>query len=285
MNIFKKIGQAIMKCLYFILFELIVIFAYPFMHIKRKGKDNIKKDDEARVFISNHLEIYGPSVIYLHLPVRKKSYWVIDRMLDKEQVSAQMHAGIDKEENYKWAPKWLKNFAVKVLKNFLVYVLKSRVRGISVSRDNQRQLIKTFQASVSVLEKKRNLCIFPEVSYQEKGIGEIFTSFAVFGRYYYKKTGKKISYYPVYLDKANKVMNIAPPIVYDPQDDESIDKIVEYVRSSINDFSESAPLSKKELKQAKKKQKNEGKIKENEIESKNIESEYNDSEEQLQQEA
>ena len=259
MNIFKYLWQKIVNFIYYLGFLILVVILYPILHCKVKGKKNIKKTDEARIFISNHLEIYGPTLIYLRLPVRKKRYWIIDKIMDKETVERQMRWGIDNENNYKWAPKWLKNIAVKVLKNFVVYVLKVRVKGISVSRDNEREIIKTFKTSVDALNKKQNLCIFPEVSYQEKGIGDVFPTFAVFAKYFYKKTGKKISYYPVYIDKANKQMNIGNKITYDPDNENSVDEIVNYVCKTINDFAESAPLSKRELKNLAKSEKNDTK--------------------------
>lgn len=236
MNIFKYLWTKIKNFLYFLLYLFVVIFGAPFLRCKSKGKKNIKKDDEARVFVANHLEVYGPTVMHLHLPIKKKRFWIIDRMLNKESIEEQMRPGIMNENHFTWAPKWLKKCALKLMKGFVYYVLNYRVKNISVSRDESREIMKTFQQSVLALEKKENLVIFPEINYQDKGISEVYESFAILGKYYYKKTGKCLSYYPVYIDKDKKVMFIGNAMKYDPNDENSVKNIVNYTYKTINDF-------------------------------------------------
>ena len=71
-NFFLKAIIFILECIEFIilsvLFSIIFLVIQPFIWCFTKGKKNVQKDDEARVFVSNHYEIYGPVVVFLRFP-------------------------------------------------------------------------------------------------------------------------------------------------------------------------------------------------------------------------
>ena len=108
-NIFKSfffaIGKSIRNFFMWITFWIIYIIAKPFVRCKIIGKQNISKTDEARVFVSNHYEIYGPLAIFMRFPYKFRP-WVIDKMMSPQKVEEQMGLGIySKFPNY---PMWLK---------------------------------------------------------------------------------------------------------------------------------------------------------------------------------
>lgn len=246
MNIFKLIGRAFSHIFHFIAYLILYVILFFAMPIKVKGKKNIrKKDGKIKVYISNHLQLYGPLVMHLHFPVKKKCFWVHENMMDKEKVAEQMGYTVLDKKRFKWAPMWLRRLAIKVLKNLAVYILKYRAKGIAISRENTRELMKTFAISLKRANKRYSLVIFPEMDPIDVGVGELFSGFTSFAKYAYKKTGKIVSFYPVYIDQANKKLNICEPIDYDPQNSNYSDEIVDYITSSINSFVESTQIENK----------------------------------------
>ena len=107
--IFKSIEFIIFS----IIFGVILIIIQPFFWCFTKGKKNVKKDDEARIFTANHYEIYGPVAMFLRFPFRFRP-WVIDKMCEAQSIEKHMSIGF--YNNYKWLPKWIKFILIKLAK-------------------------------------------------------------------------------------------------------------------------------------------------------------------------
>ncbi len=217
---FCAIGRGIRTVILYLLFGIIYFFIWPFFYCKVKGKENIKDNDEARVFLANHYEIFGPVAMYISFPLKFRP-WIIDKMMEEDCVEAQMSLMI--MNNYKHVPVWFKKFVIKSLKTFMVFIMRV-ARGISVSRENPRSAIKTFSISTETLEKNESVLIFPELLYVKESIGEFQTGFEHFAKYYHKKTGKHVTIYPVFISQALRTMYIGEPIKFDPEE-ENIDLI------------------------------------------------------------
>lgn len=223
-NIFLKPILFVLKAIEFILFSIIfgVLFLIiqPFIWCWTKGKNNLKKDDEARVFVANHYEIYGPFIMFLRFPFKFRP-WVIDKMCESKSIEKHMSIGL--YNNYKWIPRWIKFILIKIAKRFLLFVIRFS-RPIPVSRDNPRSNIKTLQKSVEALNKNNSILIFPELCSVKEGVGEFMSGFEHIGKYYHQKTGKKVSFYPVFISKKKKIIYIEEPIVFNPDNDPNEEK-------------------------------------------------------------
>ncbi len=256
-SFFCAIGRTIKNFFLFLTFSLAYIFVAPFIRCKVVGKKNVNKTDEARVFVANHYEIYGPIAIFLRFPYKFRP-WVIDKMTDPAQVEQQMSLGIyGKFEKY---PIWIKKIAIKLLKNIMVYTMNNRAKAIPVSRENPRANIKTMQESVKTLEKGKNIVIFPELSYVDEGVGEFQTGFEHLAKFYHQKTGKKITFYPIFVSQIGKKMFIEKPITFNPENDPNQEKkkITTYlheamVQSYLENEVNNAEIQKKKEKKAQKK--------------------------------
>ena len=260
-NIFKTILDLFLALIRNAIFFLFYIIAFPFVFLfvkgKVKGKENLNKDDEARIFVANHYEVYGPFIAYMHFPYSFRP-WIIDKMIDPKTVEEHMSIGIYNQ--FPKFPKWLKFIFIKISKNLMVFFMKTIARGISVSRDNIRKNITTMQISTETLEKGESILIFPEASAVKEGVGEFMTGFEHIGKYYHQKTGKKVSFYPMFISKINQTMYIGKPIVFNPDNDsnEEKDRIVNTLRDRmVNDYIkyECGKASKKAKKLSKKRRK------------------------------
>ena len=231
--IFTAIIKVLGKILLFFQFWILFLFLKIFVRCKVKGKNNYNKKDEARVFLFNHYEIYGPVAAYLNFPYKYRS-WVIDKLTSSETVKQQMSIGIyNKFPKY---PRWFKTIMIHLLKNLVIFTMRY-TGSIPVSRENLRDNIKTMQESEKCLNKRKNIAIFPELSYVDEGVGEFQSGFEHLGKYYYQKTGRKISFYPVFISQKNKEMYIEKPIIYNPDNDTITEKksIMEYTHDAMVD--------------------------------------------------
>lgn len=223
-NIFIKPLMFLLKIVEFIIlgsiFGVLFLIAQPFVWCWTKGKKNVNKSDEARIFVANHYEIYGPFIMFMRFPFKFRP-WVIDKMCEPKSIEQQMSIGF--YNNYKWLPRWFKFCLVKIAKRLVLFAIRL-TRPIPVSRDNPRANIKTMQMSVEVLQKKTNIVIYPELNSVKEGVGDFMTGFEHIGKYYYQKTGKKVSFYPIFVSKKNHCMYIENPIIYNPENDQNLEK-------------------------------------------------------------
>lgn len=250
---FCAIGRGIKNFFLWLQYCLLYIIFAPQARCKIVGKQKVLKTDEARVFLSNHYELFGPVAMYLSFPYKFKP-WVIDKMLDKKSVEEQMSISVF--NNFQKYPMWLKKIGVKAVRNLMLYVM-NRAGAISVSRENLRANLKTMNESVETLNNKKAILIFPELSYVQKGVGEFQTGFEHLGKYYYQKTGKKISFYPTFVSQDNKEIYIGDPIIYNPEGDpnEEKAKIVSYLHETMTNLYIENEVNHPEKSKVKKKKK------------------------------
>ena len=228
------------------IFGVIFLLAQPFIWCKTKGRHNVQKNDEARVFVANHYEIYGPFIMFMRFPYKFRP-WVIDKMCESKSIEQQMSIGF--LNNYKWLPRWFKIFLIKIAKRLVLFVIRF-ARPIPVSRDNPRANIKTLQTSIDALNKKNNIVIYPELSSVKEGVGEFMSGFEHIGKYYYQKTGKKVSFYPVFISRKKHTMFIEKPIIFNPENDPNAEK--ERIVSLLHDSIENSYILNEKTKKDKK---------------------------------
>ena len=251
----KGIGIFIRNIFFYIIYYVAYIFVFPFVCSKVVGKKKIKKTDEARVFVVNHYELIGPATMYMSFPYRFKP-WIIDKMMDEKLVKQQM--GLMVYNNYKGVPMFFKKAAVHTLGSLTSFVMR-HAGGIAVSRENLRANIKTFEISSKYLEKGKNLAIWPELYYVKEGVGKFQNGIEHFAKYYYKKTNKKITFYPIFVSKQLRTIFVSDGIIYNPNS-ETPSEIVDMLRDEMV-----KTYQEVELKNAKLQQKLEKKRKKSEI--------------------
>ena len=211
------LGRGVKHLLSSILLGLLILILRPWFAVKTVGKEYLNASDEGRVFVSNHLELYGPIVMKLRFPYRTRP-WVIDKLMNEETVEAQVRPGIDK--NFRFLPRFIREGIVNIAKFMMTYTMK-KMQGIPVHLHDVRRVMETIEVSVNMLDRGDNILIFPEEyssdgGYLLKGVSEFRTGFATLGRSYYLATGKRLAFYPVYVSKSNRRIYILPPTYYEP---------------------------------------------------------------------
>ena len=226
----------------FVIFMLAII-TFPFVKSKVIGKENVKKDDEARVFLANHYELFGPATCFLSFPYKNR-VWVLDKMVNPKLM--EEHMGLMIYRDFKKVPRFVKKIAIKVVKNLLLTAIKL-AGGIPVSRGYSMKNIAAMQQSVATFEQGKSILIFPEKDYVKQGIGELMDGFVYLGNYCYSKTGKKVSFYPMFISQKKRRICISEPIRYNPENSSSVekDRIVAYIKEEMTKSHEALEKSQK----------------------------------------
>jgi len=188
----------------------------PFMPSRVIGKKNVDLENGPVVFVGNHLEIYGPLITNLHLPFYFRS-WIISSMLDREIVAKQLEAGVDNV--FHFLPKKLRARLPRLIAPIIRYVLQS-LDPIPVYRGTAREVVNTMHLTVDAMEYEDNILLFPEnpgeENYRLSGVSDFYSGFAAIGAEYYKRTGNRTTFYPVYANKFKRTLTIGPGIRFDP---------------------------------------------------------------------
>jgi hypothetical protein len=221
--------------------RVLMFFLRIFIYNKVIGKEKVKAPKgTSLVFVCNHGEVYGPIVTNLYIPFPLRP-WVTSEMIMPEETTNYVYEGTFKRQ--KWIPARLRYPAAKLVTPIINWAMEG-VEGIPVFRNNPRELINTFRVTAAAMEAGDNILIFPENPhdsrsesnfYLRKGVGEFFTGFTMVAPIYYKKTGKRCVFVPVYADKKKHTLTFGEVTAYDPDNEPNAEKerICAYLREEM----------------------------------------------------
>lgn len=180
---------------------------YP--KIKTEGLENLPP--EPAIIVGNHCKMNGPISAELYAPAPSVT-WCAGQMMELKEVP-----------DYAFADFWsAKPKAVRWLYRILSYLIAplsvcvfNNASTIGVYHDTR--VLSTFKKTVAKLSEGANVVIFPEhAEARNHIICEFQTHFIDVAKLYYKRTGKAVSFVPMYLAPTLKTMYLGKPVQYDP---------------------------------------------------------------------
>ena len=187
--------------------------------------------DGPAVYVCNHSSIRGPVIMTLYFPRAHKTWAISHAVAGGRETAVYAYHDILFGRSKRW--KLPSRLAAK----FISYTLPPLLREagtIPVHRD--LKIKETLKASVDALERGEDVVIFAESPkrYSEY-VNELQEGFVRLGMLYFQRTGKKLKFYPAYVEKKNRKISVAAPVEYDP--DRSVkdqrSEICEALRDSI----------------------------------------------------
>ncbi len=174
-----------------------------------KGEENLQ---EPCVLVTRHLNNYGPFAVYLFAPFEFHmwSFYVFfdpdDYYKHCSEFTFSKRAGM---------PKWLACALAGLLSHPAAWFYRS-LRMIPVYRGT-REIFKTLDLSLEVLEKGENILIMTDVNYAGEGseMGEMYTGFLHLGKQYYQRTGKNLRFAAMSINRENRYLRVSAPIEFD----------------------------------------------------------------------
>ncbi len=217
--------------------KILALLLKPFFYHRVIGARRVHLGDGPVIFVANHREIYGPIVTNLYLPFSFRP-WIDAHMLERESIIAHM----TRNTFARVRPAWLARGFMKLARPILVWLLNS-VEPIPVYRGASRELLQTMSRSVTALQEQDNLLIFPEApakspngKYAAAGISPFYTGFVHVAKYYFRQSGKAVTFYPVFAHSRKRTITIGRGVTYDPRGKRESERISERLMAAMNDM-------------------------------------------------
>lgn len=215
---------------------LLKIVGAVYIRYDIEGLENIP--EEPSFVIGNHAQLHGPLVSQLRL--MKNAYtWCAAEVKDIKE--AQPYAYCDfwsgKPKNIRWLFKLL-SYVVAPL---LVYI-HVNARTIGVYHDHR--VFATFRETIRRMEEGNHIIIFPEKAEPNNNILCHFQEgFVDTAKMYFKRTGKRAAFVPMYVAPKLKKMMIGEPVYYNEENahDDERRRICEEMTRAITDMAKSLP--------------------------------------------
>lgn len=205
---------------------------------KMKVLGTEKLPDEPVIIVGNHCQMNGPIACELYFPGNRYT-WCAGQMMNMKEVPAYAY-----QDFWSHKPKFSKPF-YKLLSYLiapLASYLLSRANTIAVYRDSR--IISTFRTTVNKLSDGASVVIFPEHDVEHNNIVYDFQDkFIDIARLYYKRTGKELTFVPLYIAPKLKSMHLGDPIRFsaDTPIDEERRRLCDYLMNEITDIARGLP--------------------------------------------
>ncbi len=204
------------KSFVFVVIRAIVKLLYP--KIEVVGRDSIPETNA--ILVGNHCLMNGPISAELYLP--ENCYiWCAGQMMNLKEVPKYAF-----EDFWSQKPVVLRPFyrlLSYIIAPFSVSIFNS-ARTVGVYHD--MRILSTFKNSVRMLKEGKNMVIFPEKDEPDNNIVYKFQDkFVDIAKLYYKTSGNKITFVPMYISPKLKKIYIGDGIMFDPENDIGAERI------------------------------------------------------------
>ncbi len=180
---------------------------YP--KITLSGVKNLPQ--EPCILVGNHSQLHGPISCELYAPGRHFT-WCAGEMMHLKEVPDYSFRDFWSEKPR--CTRWFFRLLSYVIAPLSV-VIFNNANTIGVYHD--ARLMSTFRTTLSRLEEGSNIVIFPEGPQPGNHIVNQFQDrFVDVARMYHRRTGRALSFVPMYLSPALKTMTFGPPVIFDP---------------------------------------------------------------------
>lgn len=228
-----KIKKRISYICFRVIRWLIWLF-YP--KIKIVGTENIP--DEPCILVGNHCQMNGPICGELYIPGKRK-IWCASQMMHLKEVPDYAFTDF-------WSGKpkytlWFYRILSYIIAPFSVCIFNNAAT-IPVYHDNR--LLTTFKRTISALQDGNHIVIFPECYTPYNHIVNSFQDkFIDVAKLYWKRTGKAVSFVPMYIAPGLKTIYLGTPTAFQPDEpiEQERQRICRYLMEQITELAVALP--------------------------------------------
>lgn len=232
-----KQKQNVFFRLFYCVIRWFVRLFYP--KITLVGTENIP--DEPCLLVGNHAQMNGPIIGDLYIP-EKRSIWCTGEMMHLKEVPAYAY-----QDFWSTKPKYLRWF-FKLLSYLIAPIavaIFNQPHIIAVYKDSR--ILSTFRQTVNALAEGANVVVFPECEQPCTHIVNQFQDgFVDIARLHTRRTGKPLSFVPMYVAPSLKKVCFGPPITYCSENPKNLERqrICDYLTNEITHIAVSLPAHK-----------------------------------------
>lgn len=207
---------------------------YPRMQVE--GAENLP--EEPVIIVGNHSQMNGPIVGELYVP-GEPYIWCAGEMMHLKEVPEYAF-----QDFWSRKPRWIRPF-YRLLSYLIAPVsvcVFNNARTIGVYHD--ARILATFKNTVKMLQEGKSVVIFPEHDVEHNHIVCDFQDkFIDTAKLYYKKTGKELSFVPMYIAPKLKTLCLGKPVRFraaEPMDAER-SRICNYLMDAVTALAQALP--------------------------------------------
>jgi hypothetical protein len=197
--------------------------------------------NEAAIFVGNHTRFRGPLAIQYRYPGKVRT-WSDAKLIERKSCYDLFKNKVIKDIKGEKIFRVLLPASIPLIS----WYYRKKLNCIPVYRD--MNVAKTFRVSSTTLMNDVNVAVYPEII--ENRLNEVVCKFAtgfVYIAYnFYKMTGKRIKFYPLYIAETIRETHFGKPIQYNPDlpIKEQADVIARYLEEQITNLARSLPQHK-----------------------------------------
>ena len=212
--------------------------AVRFFYPKTELVNTQTNHGEPVIFVGNHSQMHGPIICELFMPDSCYT-WCAGQMMQLRDVPAYAYSDFWSEK-----PVLLRPFfkALSYIIAPLCVVVFNNARTIAVYHDTR--ILSTFRNTVNKLESGNSIVIFPEHNIEHNNIVYDFQDkFVDVARMYYRKTGKELTFIPMYIAPKLKKIYFGKGITFCAEADIEAERhrICNYLMDEITCIATSLP--------------------------------------------
>ncbi len=213
----------------------LVRFFYP--QITVSGAENLSS--EPTILVANHSQLHGPVICELYLPVPRFT-WCTAEMMDPNMIPDYSFQTFwsQKPKGVRWFYRLL-SYAITPL----AVCIFNHANTIPVYRDTG--LLTTFKQTVSTLMDGYSVVIFPECDEHHNNVVNAFHDhFVDLAKAYRRKTGRELTFTPLYLAPNLERACIGRPVCFSSQAplERERERICDYLMEEITQMALELPL-------------------------------------------
>ena len=163
------------------------------------------------VIAGNHCQMYGPIAGEMYTP-GKHAVWCVGEMVHREEVADYAY-----RDFWSRKPRAVRPF-FRLMSHLIVplaVLIFNNAHTIPVYHDSR--VLTTFRVTVEQLRAGSRIVIFPECYTEHNNVVHDFQDkFVDVARLYYRKTGEKLAFVPMYLAPRLKTIYYGKPIFFQP---------------------------------------------------------------------
>lgn len=207
-----------------------------YINYEIEGMENIPK--EPAFLIGNHAQLHGPLVSQLHL-MKNVYTWCAAEVKDIKE--AQPYAYKDFWSQKPESMQWLYKMLSYIVAPLLVYI-HCNARTIGVYHDHRA--FATFRETIRRMEDNNHIIIFPEKAEANNNILCRFQEgFVDTAKMYFRRTGKRAAFVPMYIAPKLKKIVIGAPVYYNEENahEDERRRICEEMTNAITNMARALP--------------------------------------------
>lgn len=195
-------------------------------------------EEKNTIIIANHTQLNGPIISQLYLP--EDCYiWANGQMFTPREVPSYAM-----EDFFPYKRGWTRPFykIASYLLAPLMPCMMENARAIPVYHDVR--MASTLKKTIRLLTKGKNIVIFPENHEMRNNIVNMFRDqFVDVAKIYFRRTGEKIRFLPMYIAPTLDCCKIGEAIYYNPDSDIESERhrISEHLANEITRIGRSLP--------------------------------------------